>query len=210
MWEIILKDLPFYLLNLGAFVMVIFVTWLWARTRFIAEIAKYQTELVKVQLQRNDQLFLLEDDCKKKYERLRLILKDLRTQIHLKKVEMVASRRNELSNVLILDYCPAMQKYTRLADEMFCFDRQKRRQFIENHLNPFLQLSGDLLELMNMPKVMELLEESAMTVKYSYMDFDFAFDFARKKKSVVDIGLIIAMNRHLKRMGFARDVKVLN
>ncbi len=210
MWEMILKDLPFYLLNLGAFVMVVFVTWLWARTRFVSEIAKYQTEIVTVQLQRNDQLFLLEDDCKAKYERVRMILKDLRTQIHLKKTEMVAARRNELSNVLILAYCPAMQKYTRLADEMFSYDRQKRRQFIENHLNPFLQLSGDLLELMNMPKVMELLGESATAVKYGYLDFDFAFDFARKKKSIVDIGLRVAMNRHLKRMGFARDVKVLN
>jgi hypothetical protein len=210
MWEQFIKDLPFYLLNLAAFTALVIITWLWARTRFMSEIAKYQTELASLQLQRNDQFFALEDDVKAKYERLRLILRDFRTHHQLKNADMLHARRNELSNVLILDYLPAMHKYTRLADEMFANDLKKRRQFIENHLNPFLQLSGDLFELMNLPTVLQLAGAEANPIRFNYMDFDFVFDFARKKRTLIDFGLRTAMNKHLRRMGFSKEMKLLN
>lgn len=210
MWELIMKDWPFFVLNLGAFITIIFVTWLWARTRFVAELAKYQTQIATLQLQRNDQLFALEDDCKAKLERVRLIFKDLKTQLHLKNVAMVNARRNELSNVFVLDYLPAMQKYVRLADEMFEYDRSKRRQFIENHVNPFLQFAGDLQETMNLPNLLNLLGAEAQPIRFSYMDFDFAADFIRRKGTIIDFALRLSMKQHIKRLGFQRDMKVLN
>ncbi len=210
MWEKFLADLPWYLLNLGAFVTVVIVTWLWARTRFVAEIAKYKVEIASLQMNRNDQLFELEDICKEKNERLRLILKDLRMKLHRKQLDMVQARRNELSNVFMLDYCKSMQQYTRLADEVYEFDREKRRQFIENHINPFLQLAGDILEVVNQPNIMELLGDQATAIQFNYMEFDFAFDFVKKKMRFVDFDLRRAMREHLKRLDFQKAIKIHN
>jgi len=210
MWELIMKDWPFFVLNLGAFITIIFVTWLWARTSFVAELAKYQTELATLQLQRNDQLFALEDDCKVKHERLRLILKDLRTQLHLKNIEMVNARRNELSNVFVLDYLPAMQKYTRLADEMFEHDRTKRLLFIENYIRKFFDESIDLLGTMNLEPLIELLGPETEPIRFSYMDFDFAFDFVRRKRTIFDFGLRIEMNKNAQKLGYQKDIKIYN
>lgn len=209
-WEKFIQDLPFYLLNLLAFSAVVAVTWLWARTRFFAELAQYQTQIAELQLQRNDQLFALEDECKAKAERLRLILKDLRNQISFKKADMVNARRNELSNVFILEYCPTMQQYTRLAAEMFEYDYKKRRQFLENHILPFLQLSGDLLKIINQPNAIEMIGEEAIPIRWNYMDFDFAFDFIRTRIKRTDLDARTRMHKHLKRLGFQKDIKMLS
>lgn len=210
MWEKFLQDLPWYLLNLSAFLTVIAVTWLWARTRFVQELAKYKVEIASLQMNRNDQLFELEDQCKEKNERLRLILKDLKYKIQRNQTDMIAARRNELSNVFMLDYCKAMQKYTRLADEIYEFDREKRRQFIENHINPFLQLAGDILEVINQPNIMEILGDQAQVIHFNYMEFDFAFDFVKRKMRFIDFDIRKAFKDHLKRLDFQKAIKIHN
>lgn len=209
-WEKFIQDLPFYILNLLAFTAVIAVTWLWARTRFFAELAQYQTKIAELQLQRNDQLFALEDDCKAKHERVRLILAELRDHIRFNKTEMVNARRNEISNVFVLDYCKAMQQYTRLAAEMYEYDYKKRRQFIENHLYPFLQLAGEILHTIDQPNLMEMLGEDAVAIRWNYMDLDFAFDFIRLRTKFTDFGIRSAMRKHLKILGFEKDIKAFN
>ncbi len=193
-----------------AFATVVAVVWLWARSRFTAQLAEYQTQIAALQLERNDRLFALEDECKAKKERLRQILKDLRNQVNFNKTDMAIARRNELSNVFALEYCPSMQAYTRLASEIYEFDYDKRRQFIENHLYPFLQLAGDLLHVINQPKTLNLIGEDAVPIYWNYMDFDFAFDFIRLRTRYTDIGLRLAMHKHLRRLGFEKAVKIHN
>lgn len=209
-WDAFVEQLPFYALSFAGLLALVAVSWFWARSRFMGELAKYQTEIAKLQLGRNDQLFALEDVCKAKNERIRLILKDLKKQLREKNGEMVRARRNELSNVFVLDYCPAMQAYCRLAQEMFELDREKRQQFIENHLNPFLQLAGDLLQVLNQKKLKDMAGPGALPIRYQYMDFDFAFDFLRAQIRFQDFDLKQARKAHLERLGFERAVKINN
>lgn len=103
-----------------------------------------------------------------------------------------------------------MQAYCRLAQEIFELDREKRQQFIENHLNPFLQLAGDLLQVLNQKKLTDMAGPGALPIRYQYMDFDFAFDFLRAQIRFQDFDLKQVRKAHLERLGFERAVKIHN
>lgn len=57
-WDEFVEQLPFYALSFAGLLALVAVSWFWARSRFMGELAKYQTEIAKLQLGRNDQLLL--------------------------------------------------------------------------------------------------------------------------------------------------------
>ena len=62
--EAIQADWIFYIVNILVFVVVVMVTWLYARGQQMEAIAKLQSQIQQIQLQQNDKLFSLEDEFK--------------------------------------------------------------------------------------------------------------------------------------------------
>ncbi|MCH2044544.1 MAG: hypothetical protein MK212_10545 [Saprospiraceae bacterium] len=202
--DAIQNDLTFYILNILAFAVIILVTWWYTRIQQFKTIAQLRTEIATLQIQQNNELFELEDIYKAKEERMRLIIKDLRDQINKGDLSMVRARRNELSNILALDYAKAMSNYTRLADQFYDGNRYRHTQFIENHILPFLQNAGDIMKVLNQPSVRDTSD--AADIKLNYMNFDFAFDFIKKDIRFTSFGLKSAMKKHAQRLGFGNDI----
>lgn len=202
--DAIQNDLTFYILNILGFAVVVLVTWWYTRIQQFKTIAQLRTEIATLQIQQNNELFALEDVYKTKEERMRLIIKDLRDQLNGGDANMIRARRNELSNILALDYAKAMSNYTRLADQFYDGNRYRHAQFVENHILPFLQNSGDIMETLNQASVRDA--SNATDVRLNYMDFDFAFDFIKKDISFTSFGLKSAMRKHAQRLGFKNDI----
>ena len=177
--ESIQQDWIFYVVNLLAFVAVVAITWLYSRSKQLETIAQLQAQLQQIQLQQNDKLFALEDEFKNKKERLRLIMKDMESQTKNKNIAMMIYRRNELSNVFVMEYTATMQRYARLADQYYELHPPKYREFVRNYIFPFLDTSRKVLSAINTPQIIETIG-NASPVQYSYKDFDFAFDMIRK------------------------------
>ena len=198
--ENIQQDWIFYLVNLLAFVIIVAVTWLYSQSKQMEAIAKLQAQLQQLQLQQNDKLFALEDEYKKKKERLRLIMKDMENQLRNQDVDMLTSRRNELSNVFVMEYAISMHRYARLADQFYELHPLKYREFVRNYIFPFLEVSRKVLSAINTPKVMQTIGTKT-PVTYSYKDFDFAFDMIRKHGTT---DLRREMMIYLKELGFKK------
>lgn len=198
--EAIQADWIFYVVNILVFVVVIMVTWLYARGQQMEAIAKLQAQIQQIQLQQNDKLFSLEDEFKLKKERVRLILKDMEAQLKAKDMEMLKSRRNELSNVFVMEYRETMHRYARLADQYYELHPPKYQEFVRNYIFPFLDTSRKVLAAVNATIVMKALGENA-PVRYSYKDFDFAFDMIRKHSTM---SFKKEMKSYLKELGFTQ------
>lgn len=201
--EAIQADWIFYVVNLLAFGVVIWCTWLYSQSKQAEAIAKVQAQLQQLQLQQNDKLYELEDAMNKKKERIRLILKELESQIRSKDVEMLKARRNELSNVFVMEYALAMQQYSRLAHQFYELHPPKYRDFVRNTIFPFLDMSRKVLAAINAPKIIQMIgKEDAPKVAYSYKDFDFAFDMIRKHGTT---DFRREMNQYLPALGFKKS-----
>lgn len=198
--DAIQADALFYAVNILAFFVVVGVVWLWAKSRYMKEMVQLKTELVSVQQQRRERLFKLEDNVHASQEKVRLILKELRNQVRAKDPITAKARRNELSNVFFTEYREDIYQFARLADVIYAQDKEAHRVFAENHILPFLQLSGDVLSVINQQRLLELCQAPALQL--SYRDFDFAFDFIYKELSSFDMGFRRAAKRHAKRLGF--------
>lgn len=198
-WEIIQQDFIFYIINLLIFVTVVLVTWLFAKSKQMESISKLKTQLEYLKMQQNDKLFALEDLYKKKQERLRLILKDMESNFKDSNKDMVEARRNELSNVFLLEYKDAVHKYARLADQYFAEYRPRHREFVQNHIFPFLDTSRKVLSAINTPNVLKMTGGQA--IQYSYQDFDFAFDLIRKNMFLFD-NFRADLKKYMKALGF--------
>lgn len=179
--EAIQADWIFYVVNLLAFVTVVLCTYLYAKSKQAQAVAAVQAELQQVQLQYTDKLLDKEEALKKKKERVRLILKDLDNQMRNKDVAMLQARRNELSNVFVMEYAAAMQQYAHLGHQFYELNVDKYHSFVRNEIFPFLDTSRKILMAINAPKVIQTIgTELAPAISYSYQDFDFAFDMIRK------------------------------
>lgn len=198
--EAIQADWIFYMVNILVFVVVVLVTWLYVRGQQMEAIAKLQVQIQQIQLQQNDKLFSLEDEYKLKKERLRLILKDMEAQLKAKDLDMLQSRRNELSNVFVMEYRETMHRYARLADQYYELHPPKYQEFVRNYIFPFLDTSRKVLAATNAPVVMKTLGEKA-PIQYSYKDFDFAFDMIRKHSS---FSFRKEMVSYLRALGFSK------
>jgi hypothetical protein len=198
--EAIQADWIFYVVNILVFVVIVMVTWLYARGQQIEAIAKLQAQIQQIQLQQNHKLFVLEDEFKLKKERLRLILKDMETQLKDKDLDMVKSRRNELSNVFVMEYRETMHRYARLADQYYESHPPKYQEFVRNYIFPFLDTSRKVLAAVNSSTIMQALGETS-PISYSYKDFDFAFDMIRKHSS---FSFRKEMVSYLRALGFSK------
>ncbi|MCP4442304.1 MAG: hypothetical protein GY810_25635 [Aureispira sp.] len=198
-WEIIQHDFIFYIINLIIFVTVVLVTWLFAKSKQLETVSKLKTQLEYLKMQQNDKLFDLEDKYKKKQESLRLILKELESNYKTNDKDMVEARRNELSNVFLLEYKDAVHKYARLADQYFAEYRPRHREFVQNHIFPFLDTSRKILSAINTPQIMQMV--GGQPIKYSYQDFDFAFDLIRKNMFMFD-NFRADLKKYMKALGF--------
>lgn len=198
--EAIQEDWIFYVVNILVFVVVVMVTWLYAKGQQMEAIAKLQAQIQQIQLQQNDKLFSLEDEYKQKKERVRLILKDMEAQLKAKDVDMLQARRNELSNVFVMEYRETMHRYARLADQYYELHPPKYQEFVRNYVFPFLDTSRKILAAINAGVVLKSLNNSA-PIHYSYKDFDFAFDMIRKHPS---FSFNREMNAYLKALGFSK------
>ncbi|BDS11696.1 hypothetical protein [Aureispira anguillae] len=199
--EAIQADWIFYAVNILVFIVVVMVTWLYARGQQMEAIAKLQAQIQQIQLQQNDKLFSLEDEYKLKKERVRLILKDMEAQLKANDMEMLKSRRNELSNVFVMEYRETMHRYARLADQYYELHPPKYQEFVRNYIFPFLDTSRKILSAINATIIMKALGES-QPIQYSYKDFDFAFDMIRKHPT---LSLKKEMNAYLKELGFSKS-----
>lgn len=197
--ESLRADAPFYLINMLVFFVVVAVTWLLVRASSLKHIYQLKTELAALRLGYNEQLFALEDVRQAEEEGLRLVLSDLRSQLRVKNANLAEARRNELSHLFFTTYREAVYQYSRLAIELHADDREKRKQLVENHIFPFLQLSGDVLELMNQENLLKIV--SAPKLILSERDFDFAFDAIRSVSQWNSFGLKRAKRQHAKRLG---------
>jgi len=195
------EDWIFYLLNILMFVVVVLVTSMYVQSKQMETIAKLEVQIQQLQLQQNEKLFALEDEFKKKKERLRLIMKDMETQLRQKEKDMLVARRNELSNVFVMEYRETMHRFARLADQFYELHPPKYRAFVRNYIFPFLETSRKVLAAINTPKVMQMAEAKT-PVSYSYKDFDFAFDMVRKH---ANMDLRREMMRYLKDLGFTKS-----
>lgn len=192
-------DAPFYLINILAFFVVVAVTWLLVRASLLRQIYQLKTELAALRLGYNEQLFALEDVRQEREEELRLLLSDLRGQLRVEQRNLVEARRNELSHLFFTAYREAVYQYSRLSIELYADDREKRLQLIENQILPFLQLSGDVLELMNQERLLKLI--AAPPLLLSERDYDFAFDALDSVIRWNNFGLKRARRLHKKRLG---------
>lgn len=199
--EVIQADWIFYLINILVFGVVVLVTWLYAKGQHVEAIAKLQAQLQQIQLQQNDKLFALEDEFKKKKERIRLIMKDMEAQLKAKDEAMLQSRRNELSNVFVMEYRETMHRYARLADQYYELHPPKYQEFVRNYIFPFLDTSRKVLAAVNASVVMKGAG-TTIPVRYSYKDFDFAFDMIRKHPT---FSFKREMNTYLKELGFKKS-----
>ena len=199
MWDILIRDIWFYLINLGALVVVGLAIWLWTRQNWLWRLAQVKTELASLRLGQTDFLAKLEDEYKAKEEHVRLVLQDLLKHWESGDLDMLRARRNELSNIWILDYRKALSSYVRSATDIYEDNRHKQYLLIENHLLPFLQLSGDLLDTLNQADLLDKLQAQPMVLQYQ--DFDFIFDFTRLYLSWKDWNLRRALKKHRRRLG---------
>ncbi len=200
--EAIQQDWIFYFVNILAFATVVAVTWLYSQSKQKEAIAKLQIELQQLQLKQSDKLFELEDDLKLKTERLRLIMKDMETQMIDKNIDMLQSRRNELSNVFVMEYVQVMQTYARLGNQYYQLHPIKYREFVRNYIFPFLDISRKVISAINTPKVIALIgSNKAQKVSYPYHTFDFAFDMIRKYATS---DFRREMNIYVKELGFTK------
>lgn len=197
--EIIQADWIFYAVNIVVFIVVVMVTWLYAKGQQMEAIAKLQAQLQQVQLQQNDKLFSLEDQYKLKKERVRLILKDMEAQLKANDVQMLESRRNELSNVFVMEYRETMHRYARLADQYYELHPPKYQEFVRNYIFPFLDTSRKILAAINATVILKKLNSTP--IQYSYKDFDFAFDMIRKHST---LSTKREMYAYLKELGFTK------
>lgn len=199
MWELLLRDLWFYLINIFAFAAVGILVWLRTRQIWLERLASAQMELASLRLKEGDILAELEDKYKDKEEHLRLVLLDLMKHWKEGNEEMARARRNEVSNLWILEYRRRLSQYVRMLTEVYTGNRDKQYLLIENHLLPFLQMSGDLLETLNQEDLLALTGSKAMVLQYQ--DFDFIFDFTRLYLSWFDWSLRRSLKKHRKRLG---------
>lgn len=197
--ESLRADAAFYLINVFAFFAVVVLTWLLVRANLLRQVYQLKTELAALRLGYNEQLFALEDVRRVKEEELRLVLSDLRSQLRVKNANLADARRNELSHLFFTDYREAVYQYSRLAIELHADDEQKRKQLLENHIFPFLQLSGDVLEVINQENLLKLV--AAPKLILSERDLDFAFDVIRSVEQWNSFGLKRAKRQHTKRLG---------
>lgn len=198
--EVIQADWIFYLVNILVFIVIVMVTWLYAKSQQVEAIAKLQAQIQQIQLQQNDKLFSLEDEYKLKKERIRLILKDMEAQLKAKDIEMLKSRRNELSNVFVMEYRETMHRYARLADQYYELHPPKYQEFVRNYIMPFLDTSRKVLAAINASVILKTLGNGE-SIQYSYKDFDFAFDMIRKHPTMT---LKKEMYAYLKELGFSK------
>ena len=198
--EAIQADWIFYVVNIIVFIVVVMVTWLYSQGQQMEAIAKLRAQIQQIQLQQDDKLFRLEDEFKLKKERIRLILKDMEAQLKAKDMDMLKSRRNELSNVFVMEYRETMHRYARLADQFYELHPPKYQEFVRNYIFPFLDTSRKVLAAINASVVMKALGETA-AVSYSYKDFDFAFDMIRKHST---FSFRKEMNAYLNDLGFSK------
>lgn len=198
---VFLSDWAFYAL-LGFLLLTVgFVVWLYARTRSAHTIAELKTRLLELQGQYNAAIHAQEDEARAKLEHLRLILQDLRN--HLKAgnaPDMVAARRNEAANFLVLEYAKAVRNHWRLQEPFLNDNRQRYALFLENHILVFLQQAGDIFESLNQPEVLRQAQAQPLTLYRP--DFDFAFDALRDYARPLDFGIRRAARLHAKRLGF--------
>jgi hypothetical protein len=199
-WETLQQDFWFYLINLLAFATAIIISWLWTRYRWLAQVAQLKTEIALLKVQQGDQLSVLEDAYKAKEEHVRFVLQDFLQQLENGDAKMLQARRNELSNIFILEYRKRFYHFVRLAAELYEENEKKHRIVIENHILPFLQLAGDLLEVINQPNVLALSQTPRL--QYQYQDFDFVFDFMQRFLGWTDFGLKKAIKQHKTRLNF--------
>ncbi len=196
--DAIQADWIFYLINILVFVVVVMVTYLYANGKKVEAVARLQAQIQQIQLQQNDKLFSLEDEYKLKKERIRLILKDMEAQLSAKDVDMLQSRRNELSNVFVMEYRETMHRYARLADQYYELHPPKYQEFVRNCIFPFLDTSRKVLAAVNASVIMKTIGTSN-PVRFSYKDFDFAFDMIRKHPTY---SFKKEMKSYLKELGF--------
>lgn len=198
--QAIQADWIFYVINILMFFVVILVTWLYSKSKQMEVITKLKVELQQVQLEQNDKLYALHDDYKLKKERLRLIIKEMDLQLAEDNLDMLNARRNELSNVFVMEYREMMYRFARMADQYYDLDIPKYQEFVRNQIFPFLDTSRKVLAAVNASVVTDKLEE-AVIFKYNYKDFDFAFDMIRKHST---FSFIKEMNSYLKELGFSK------
>lgn len=199
-WENLHQDGSFYAVLTFLLATIIIVTWLYARTRSAQIIAQLKTQLLEVQAQYNDRIFAAEDEARQRLEHLRLILQDLRNQLVAKNSAMILARRNEAANFLVLEYAKSVRHYARIVEPFLRDNRPQQRQFLENHILPFLQQSGDVLQVLNQPEVLRNCQ--AQPLALFYPDFDFAFDSLRHYAYWWDFGIRQATHAHAQRLGF--------
>lgn len=197
--ESIQSDWPFYLVNILIFVSLILVTWLYAKARQAESVAQLQAQLQQLQMQQNQQLFDLEDAFKLKKERIRLILKDMEFQLKKKDQEMLSARRNELTNVFIMEYRESMHRFARLAHQYYELNPPKYQEFVKNYIFPFLSTSHLVLSAVNTDAIKKQLNITN-DFSFSYQDFDFTFDMIRKYPN---FAFKRTMKKHVEAIGFS-------
>ena len=200
LWEMLLKDFWFYLINLLAFATCIMLTWLYLRQKHLQILLSLKTELAQLRLEQGQGLFQLEDQYKAKEEHIRFVLQDLLSQIENQDAEMLRARRNEISNLFVLEYRKSFYQFIRLASEIYEDNPDQHQVIIENHILPFLQLTGDVLTVLNQENILSLTQTPKLS--FQYQDFDFVFDFLHRFLRFHHWGLKKAIRQHAKRLNF--------
>jgi len=193
------NDLIFYLIM---FVFLLFggaAIWMMAKMKSMSEVNLLKREIDRLELQQVEKLEQYEDQCIQLQEDLRLLLCDLRSAITKNETKQVKAIRNTISNTICTDFVQAYYEYTRLATRLYGNDASKFQSFLEQKLKPFLELSGNIISVINQRNVLAMAEAKSLLVNSN--SFVFAIDLIEERIGIFDFS---------QRKKFKHQVRQLN
>lgn len=193
------SDLIFYLIMIGVLLLGMIAIWMLAKMKSLTEVNHLKSEIDRLELEQYEKLESCEDHCHQIEEEIRVLLCDLRNAMTKGEAERVKAIRNTISNTVCTDFASAYYRYSRLATRLYKNDQPKFEQFLTKKLKPFLELSGNIISVINQRNILAVAEAKPLLVHTN--SFAFATDLIEDTIGTFDFN---------KRKQFRRQLKQLN
>lgn len=192
------NDSAFYLINLLAFFVVGFSTWMLTKVQSNKDIAMLQTEIAKLELLGSEKINEKEDKFRATEEELRTKLKDFRNALFGKKPALAIAKRNELSHYFFTDYANAFYEFARLAAEIYASNSEKQINFRENHVHPFLTTSDEIMQMLNQDSIVQTTQ--GKTLSPPPTAFRFVIDYLEDHAGMFSFSEKSKIKKYKKRL----------
>ncbi len=193
------NDLTFYLVMFCVLLFGGLAIWMMAKMRSLTEVNHLKSEIDRLELQQYEKLENCEDQCQQIEEEIRVLLSDLRNSMTKGEVDKVKGIRNTISHTICTDFVDAYYRYTRLASRLYKNDAVKMESFLNKKLLPFLEVSGNVVSVINQRNVLAMAEAKSLVIHTK--TFAFATDLVETTIGTFDF---------TKRKEFNRQISQLN